>query len=305
MEPVLTQEELEAIYSAMQADSSQSAAVDEIALTSSREFISQAKKKWTEATLKMAPRLEGVLTGALGRRVKLDVHQATAIEQEDGEEQDWIQVGDESFVVLVISIGEARLLLGIDHVLARRYIERRTGAQPDLDDQQAVSTNLTTLENRIFSDLVADLAAVAAEVVQGPKKASVEKQTPKDFWERRTPGEPWIEVQMETVSTPQTGVWFRGPASVFLEMPIGSRRMLADHLATAKIEISVELGKTSMKVSELLDLKPGALIPLGVAVGDPIHILVGGIPKLNGEPMVSRGNIAVRVLDRLRSGVPR
>ena len=64
-----------------------------------------------------------------------------------------------------------------------------------------------------------------------------------------------------------------------------------------------ELGRFTMNVSDLWQLKPGTLIPLKKAVGDPLKIYVGGVPKLLGEPLVSRGSIAVRIEGRLTSRV--
>ncbi|MCP4679345.1 MAG: hypothetical protein GY854_28420 [Deltaproteobacteria bacterium] len=306
MEPVLTQDELEAIYEAMQGDPVQQASIDDLALTNRHEFIVTTETKWTEAAEAMMSKIEGLLTGALARRIKVEVQRAEWVE-DTGERGDLFDGEtaspppfDEGAVVSVVKFGETRLFLGIDGVLAHDFVERRTGASSDQDDNRQPSRNLTPLERRLLNGLVGDISRAAAAVSPRSANVSIDPIDAEEAWRKRPDGEMWIVVHLRLTQYPGPGVWFLGPAKIFIPAQEKTRQTLANHLQTARIVLSAELGKFRLNVSDLWQLNPGTLVPIESAVGDPIKILIGGIPKLEGEPLVSRGNIAVRLVGRAK-----
>lgn len=65
------------------------------------------------------------------------------------------------------------------------------------------------------------------------------------------------------------------------------------------LELSVELGRVSMLVQEVVDLGPGSIIEIEKAAGDPVDILVNGRFVARGEVVVIDDNFGVRVTEIL------
>jgi len=69
-----------------------------------------------------------------------------------------------------------------------------------------------------------------------------------------------------------------------------------DILLDVPLRVSVELGRTRMRVQELLELTQGAVIDLDRLAGEPVDILVNERPIARGEIVVSSDRYAVRIL---------
>ncbi|MCL1988145.1 MAG: flagellar motor switch phosphatase FliY [Firmicutes bacterium] len=63
------------------------------------------------------------------------------------------------------------------------------------------------------------------------------------------------------------------------------------------LEVTVELGRTSRKIREILEFVPGTIVDLDKLAGEPIDILVNGKFVATGEVVVVDENFAVRVTD--------
>ncbi|ABW19037.1 flagellar motor switch phosphatase FliY [Alkaliphilus oremlandii] len=63
------------------------------------------------------------------------------------------------------------------------------------------------------------------------------------------------------------------------------------------LKITVELGRTVKKISEILEFGPGTIIELDKLVGEPLDILVNGQYVANGEVVVIDENYGIRVTD--------
>ena len=68
-----------------------------------------------------------------------------------------------------------------------------------------------------------------------------------------------------------------------------------DTLLDIPLEISVELGRTTMTLKQVLDLGLGSLIELEKLTGEPVDILVNGKAVAEGEVVVIGENFGVRV----------
>ena len=66
-------------------------------------------------------------------------------------------------------------------------------------------------------------------------------------------------------------------------------------LMRAKVDLVVELGRTEINGSEVVQLKKGDVIPLEQYARDPLNIYVEGIRKFTGCAGVYRGNRAIQV----------
>jgi flagellar motor switch protein FliM len=74
---------------------------------------------------------------------------------------------------------------------------------------------------------------------------------------------------------------------------------LARDLEEVEVEMRVEMGKTSMNLSHLLELKVGDLLVLDCNETSPLPVYVQGRKKLTGSPRVSNGSLAVELVHGL------
>ena len=64
----------------------------------------------------------------------------------------------------------------------------------------------------------------------------------------------------------------------------------------------IELGKTTLRSNELINLHLGDVIQLDNDVSDELLLMVEGIPKYKVYPGVSRGNKAVKISQFIKRG---
>lgn len=70
-----------------------------------------------------------------------------------------------------------------------------------------------------------------------------------------------------------------------------------DMLLDINLKISVELGRTTMTIREVLNLGPGTVIELDRLAGEPVDISINGKPIAKGEVVVIGDMFGVRVID--------
>jgi len=68
-------------------------------------------------------------------------------------------------------------------------------------------------------------------------------------------------------------------------------------LSDTEVTVSVELGKSSWRVRDVLNLKEGDVIRLNTGPQNPIAVMVEKVPKMLGIPGVVAGNRAVQVTE--------
>lgn len=76
----------------------------------------------------------------------------------------------------------------------------------------------------------------------------------------------------------------------------GPKRDL-DFLLDIPLEVSVELGRTTMIINELLQLGQGSVIELNKLAGEPLEILVNNRLIARGEAVVVNEKFGVRITD--------
>ena len=70
-----------------------------------------------------------------------------------------------------------------------------------------------------------------------------------------------------------------------------------DFILDIPLEISVELGRTTMLVNDLLQLGQGSVVELTKLAGEPMEILVNGKLVARGEVVVVNEKFGVRLTD--------
>ncbi|MGE0600535.1 MAG: flagellar motor switch protein FliN [Dehalococcoidia bacterium] len=86
------------------------------------------------------------------------------------------------------------------------------------------------------------------------------------------------------------------------EPPEPAQRSSIDLLAGLQMNVTVELGRTELTVSEVLGLGPGSVIELDRLAGEPVDILVNDRLIARGEVVVVDENFGVRVVEVVRRG---
>ena len=66
------------------------------------------------------------------------------------------------------------------------------------------------------------------------------------------------------------------------------------------LEVTVELGRTTKSISEILDFAPGTIIELDKIAGEPIDVLVNGKFVAKGEVVVIEESFGIRVTEILK-----
>ena len=70
-----------------------------------------------------------------------------------------------------------------------------------------------------------------------------------------------------------------------------------DLLLDVSLQVSVELGRTRMKIGEILGLRSGSVIELDRLAGEPADILVNGTLIARGEVVVVDEKFGVRIIE--------
>ena len=87
----------------------------------------------------------------------------------------------------------------------------------------------------------------------------------------------------------------------------GAPKRTLDVLANIPLAITVQLGETHLLLRDLLLLGPGAVVELDRHAGEPIDLLVNGVPVGRGDVVVVNERFGLRITeiisaeDRLKS----
>lgn len=73
-----------------------------------------------------------------------------------------------------------------------------------------------------------------------------------------------------------------------------------DLIMDVPLDVTVELGRTSKSIKEILEFAPGTIIELDKIAGEPIDVLVNGKLVAKGEVVVIEESFGVRVTDIIK-----
>lgn len=83
-----------------------------------------------------------------------------------------------------------------------------------------------------------------------------------------------------------------------VEAAMGDPRMM-DAVAGVLVQVVAELGRLDLSLGRVLALSKGETLRLPTAVDEPICVRVEGVAKFKAVPVVSRGQLAVQVKERI------
>ncbi len=70
-----------------------------------------------------------------------------------------------------------------------------------------------------------------------------------------------------------------------------------DSLRRVRLDVTAELGRCSLLVREVLELKRGSVLPLDKMAGEMVEICVNGVPLARGEVVVIADTLHVRIAE--------
>ena len=73
-----------------------------------------------------------------------------------------------------------------------------------------------------------------------------------------------------------------------------------DLIMDVPLEVTVELGRTSKSIKEILEFGPGTIIELDKIAGEPIDVMVNGKLVAKGEVVVIEESFGIRVTDIIK-----
>lgn len=74
-----------------------------------------------------------------------------------------------------------------------------------------------------------------------------------------------------------------------------------DLILDVQLQVSVELGKSLMKVKDVLSLGPGSVVELDKHAGEPVEVIVNNKTVARGEVVVIDENFGVRITEIVSS----
>ena len=92
----------------------------------------------------------------------------------------------------------------------------------------------------------------------------------------------------------------RGIATANAAVPTGS-----DVILDIGVELSLEVGRTTMNIRRLLQLNVGSVIELDRPAGDPLDVFVNGRMVAHGEVVMVNEHYGVRFTEAVASGETR
>lgn len=79
--------------------------------------------------------------------------------------------------------------------------------------------------------------------------------------------------------------------------PQDAERQPIDLLGEVEMDLRIELGRTQMRLEEVLQLRGGSVVALDKLAGDPVDVFVNGRLIARGEVLVMNDNFCIRVTE--------
>jgi flagellar motor switch/type III secretory pathway protein FliN len=178
------------------------------------------------------------------------------------------------------------------------------------DSRQALGEALTLAQRAMLRRLCADLAGRLMRLVEaqtGQKLSVTELVSLKrgEFPELAADALA-IDCSVEGVAHPWVVRVFMG-ADALQKLTTAQESGTKDAnagptmaMAAVRVPVTVvaELGRVTLRLSQVLGLRVGDTLRLPSAANDPVLVRVEGVPKFDAVPVISRGQVAVKIQSR-------
>lgn len=77
--------------------------------------------------------------------------------------------------------------------------------------------------------------------------------------------------------------------------PLGHKERKMDMLMDLYLTMSIELGRTTMAIRDILDLQRGSVVEFDKLAGEPVDVLINGKKIAEGEVVVIEKHFGIRI----------
>lgn len=326
MSEVLSQSQIDALLNAMR--SGEKDPVEEKMESQEkryRKYDFYSPRKFTKDRLKMLNGIFENYTRIITSRINGWLHTICEVEVESIEEQRFYEFSNaltEGDVLALADVysdqedletEETPVILHFSTSLMLSMMDRLMGGDGEPDKRLPNSYHFTDLELRLYETIAQNLTSVLG--------GSWENYLPLSFQFRRTENNPTL-VQLigldETVVIVSINLKFpncEGRMSVCLPGMVltnlfskitalnqSGRSAGEDHkedildiLRGSNLEITAELGRTTLELRDIYYLNLGDIIALGHPKEEPIYLRIGGSPWFGGKMGVQKNNVAIKI----------
>jgi flagellar motor switch/type III secretory pathway protein FliN len=216
----------------------------------------------------------------------------------------WLTLHFDSSAILALVDG----LFGPAHSPSEE--EDQAAPEPDEEESQlALGDTLTLAQRALLNRLCGDIAAQLhkpIEVQYKSKLVSAELLALKRGEDPEIAADAiGIDCRIEEVPRPWLIRLYMGSTAL---VELSAQETAASHasdgptMAEAALRIPVnvvaELGRVTLKLSQVLGLRCGDTLRLPAAANDPVLVRVEGVAKFDAVPVISRGQVAVKIQSR-------
>jgi flagellar motor switch/type III secretory pathway protein FliN len=178
------------------------------------------------------------------------------------------------------------------------------------DMRQALGETLTLAQRAMLRRLCADIGARLVRLIEAQtgQKVTVTDLTSlkRGEFPELAPDALAVDCRVEGVTHPWCARLFMGADAL---QKLSAQQDTANKevddgptmaMAAVRIPVTViaELGRVTLRLSQVLGLRPGDTLRLPSAVNDPVLVRVEGVPKFDAVPVISRGQVAVKIQSR-------
>jgi flagellar motor switch protein FliM len=224
-----------------------------------------------------------------------------------------------SFLVKVMSPEEVWVALQFDGAAILALVdglfgspkpdtEDAEGGEPDEDAESPVlGDSLTLAQRALLKRLGGDLCALLRKPVEeqckvtlgAPQFTTLKRDEDPDLGEDALA----IDCRLENLRRPWfIRVWMGARAVERLATQSSAKNSASPtfEVVALRIPVSVvaELGRVTLKLSQVLGLRVGDTLRLPSPANDPVLVRVEGVPKFDAVPVISRGQVAVKIHSR-------
>ena len=158
--------------------------------------------------------------------------------------------------------------------------------------------NLTVDENKAAAPQQA--ASQPSPQPQMNQQAAGQTQMSQPMATQQMMGQPMMSQEMSQMYGQQVNVQPAQFQAFTGNVPVNYGPENIDLIMDVPLEVTVELGRTSKSIKEILDFAPGTIIELSRIAGEPIDVLVNGKFVAKGEVVVLEENYGIRITEIIK-----
>lgn len=327
MAEVLSQSQIDALLNAARnGEMDLSATAEKSPEKKYRKYDFYSPRKFTKDRLKMLNGIFENYTRIINSRLNGLLHTTCEIEVESVEEQRYYEFSNALSEGDVLTLAEIELegkpqteetpvLFHYNTSLMLSMMDRLMGGDGDLGIKLASGYSFTNLELKLYESMVKDMIQALG--------GSWENYIDLEFQFRRVETNPTL-VQLigvdETVVIVGINIGFPNISgrmsiclpgmmltNIFTRIAAANQagrgsgennsEEIMDILKNSELELTAELGRTTLQLQDIYFLHTGDVIDLGHSAEDPVQLYVGGFPWFSGKIGTQNNNMAVKIVE--------